>query len=241
MNVSKIIADAQQQRRANISKNFVNKDVLVEKAETEVTEDDIVKSIISEEVEENPFEKAVEAAEDETLGDIEKSDIYHALNEGKNITFKKTGKEIKESIDSKVLPKLNADLAIKQSEADNLLSACGKAPNKNVDYWYTLELNVEVPYKIYRWDETYFNSGEKKNTNIISTLSPEQDAEVKAIEALKNYPETKEQADNRERYNAKVREICEILVDIKACEIISAIEDSASLDLTPKQVIAFCL
>lgn len=237
MDVSKIIADAQQQRRANISKNFVNKDVLVEKAETEVTEDDIVKSIISEEVEENPFEKAVEAAEE----DIEKSDIYHALNEGKNITFKKTGKEIKESIASKVLPKLNADLAVKQSEIDNLLAACGKAPNKDADYWYTSELNVEVPYKIYRWDETYFNSGEQKNSTIMETLSPSQDAEVKAIEALKNYPENKEQADNRERYNTKVREICEILVDVKACEIISAIEDSASVDLTPKQVIAFCL
>lgn len=251
MNISDVIAKSQADRRANIAKNFTNaSDVLpqqIVKAESDTTEDDIVKSIIeneeveeviikaAEEVDENPFEKA---AEDDTQGDIEKSDIFHAMNSGNNITFKKSGKEVKESITTKVLPGLNSQLAVKQTEADTLLSVCGTAPLKAADYWWTSELNIDVPYKVYNWEETYFDS-ESKNTSVVSSLSLEQAETNKAL--AKNYPANKEQGENRRKYNDKVREICEIMVDVKACEILGAINDDASIDLTPKQIIAFQL
>lgn len=239
MDLQKIISDANNLRKGNILSQFgvsneQTSDEVV-KANADAIEDEIVKSIMEmeEEVEENPFEKAVN---EEADSEVEKGEIFDAINYNSNIKFNKTGKELKENVAAKVLPNLNTLLSTYQTEADTLLSVCGNAPTKPADYWYTREMKIDVPYKVYDWDETYFDN-EKKNGTIVESLSVEQAENNKAI--AKNYPASKEQGDNRRSYNDKVRAICDILVDIKACELISNIPDEEKIELTPRQYLTF--
>lgn len=161
--------------------------------------------------------------------EVEKSDIMHALGEGE-IKISKTGKELKEQVSSVVLPKITSELEVKKSEADNLLKECGNAPTKLPDEWWTAGLKLDCGYKIYDWNETYVE--ERKGFS--DSLSV-QHAESKKI----NCPESQAEAESRRQYNEAVRYICNLIVDIKACELISGLDDNKSYALTPRQVITF--
>lgn len=267
MNLQEQIQKAQAERKSNIMKSFINQgEDNIEKAEELLEENPFQKAQDEDETEgkvevDEETQKAIEAelqkaeeeskeeaeeevkkseSDDETEDkeEVEKSDVYNALNSGGNIKFTKSGKEIKENVTTKILPALNAELATKKVELDKLLALTGAAPTRKADNWYCEELGIDVPYKRYGWDETYFNQ-EKQNTGTIFTsLSPTQlDTAKKELE--KNYPASKEVAEARDQYNNKVREICEILVDMEACKLLSTLKDDVSIDLTPKQVICF--
>lgn len=173
-------------------------------------------------------ENGIQKADD---GEVEKSDIMNALSYQGEIKVSKTGKEIKQQVDDVLLPDLNAELVVKEEEATKKLADCGDAPTRDVDPWWTGDVKMDVGYKVYSWDETYYNE-EKANDSVAGSLSGEEKKEEF------NYPESKEEADFRRCYNDIVRAICNIKVDIKACEILKELKDGTTYDLTPRQALA---
>lgn len=190
--------------------------------ESKLTKGDESKQIDSEE---NPFEKAV--ADFELM---EKSDILDAIDSNNCIKLSKTGKEIKDQISNVILPKLNSELAEAKSSADKILETCGTAPNVVPDVWWTGGIKIDCGYKIYNWEQTYYS--EDKPSISYSTF----DAIEKRADA--NEAENKEIADSRRKYNECVRKICNIVTDLKACEILNQSADTKEYELTPRQIIA---
>lgn len=215
--ISKAIQGARAAQRGRIMGSFSNFQ--------EVTADDDAIRKGEEVSEENPFDKAAEEA------DVEKSDVMDALSYQGDIKVSKTGKEIKDQVDTVLLPAMTADLAVKEAEADKKLKDCGTAPTKDLDKWWTDGIKMDCGYKIYDWEETYVpnNDGGK----MMSSLSA-SDAEDKKG----NVPENQEQATCRREYNDIVRAICNIKVDIKACEILKTLADNKEFELSPCQVLA---
>nr|DAR52619.1 MAG TPA: hypothetical protein [Caudoviricetes sp.] len=215
--ISKAIQGARAAQRGRIMGSFSNFQ--------EVTADDDAIRKGEEVSEENPFDKAAEEA------DVEKSDVMDALSYQGCIKVSKTGKEIKDQVDTVLLPAMTADLAVKEAEADKKLKDCGTAPTKDPDKWWTYGIKMDCGYKIYDWEETYVpnNDGGK----MMSSLSA-SDAEDKKG----NVPENQEQATCRREYNDIVRAICNIKVDIKACEILKTLADNKEFELSPRQVLA---
>lgn len=215
--ISKAIQGARAAQRGRIMGSFSNFQ--------EVTADDDAIRKGEEVSEENPFDKAAEEA------DVEKSDVMDALSYQEDIKVSKTGKEIKDQVDTVLLPAMTADLAVKEAEADKKLKDCGTAPTKDPGKWWTDGIKMDCGYKIYDWEETYVpnNDGGK----MMSSLSA-SDAEDKKG----NVPENQEQATCRREYNDIVRAICNIKVDIKACEILKTLADNKEFELSPRQVLA---
>lgn len=185
------------------------------------------KQVTAPETEET-VSKAEEPAEEQ---EVEKSDIMYAISGGENpIRVSKTGKEIKEQVENVVLPELNETLATCKSEADALLEKCGKAPTHKPDNYWCGGVDFDCGYKVYYWDDTYYEDSQK---NIYPTLSAE-DAESK----LGNKPKTQEEANARREYNEKVRCICNVMTDIKACEVLTKLDEKKSYELTARQIFA---
>lgn len=90
--------------------------------------------------------------------------------------LRKPEKEIKESVQNILIPELNAQLEEKKTAADNLLEDCGDAPTHNTNPWWTDDLRIEVPYKIYDWNEIEYN--DRSQTSVMGSLSAEHSAKV---------------------------------------------------------------
>ena len=210
--ISKALHAAQMERRNRIASSFSNL------AETAINEEALKKADDSE----------VEETEADG-GETEKSDIMYALGNG-NIEITKSGKEIKEQVESVLLPELNANLAVKEAEATEKLGECGAAPTRDPDPWWTRDVKMDVGYKIYDdWRELDFC---KPESRVYDSLSASDEAEKKG-----NCPTSEAEAKARREYNDIVRAICNIRVDIKACEILKELKDNNQYKLTPRQVI----
>lgn len=201
----------------------------------EVTSDEskLTKGGESEQIdgEENPFEKAVSEETEKEPSEVEKSDIMNALDYGSSIKVSKTGKEIKKQITDVVLPELNAELAVKKNEANEKLKDCGSAPTKEPETYWTAGIKIDCGHKVYDWEETCVP---RKEGVLVDTLSAED-----AIDKHVNVPENQEQSNARRAYNDCVRAICNIMVDIKACEILGSLKDGTEYELTPRQMTTF--
>lgn len=181
-------------------------------------------------------EERIQKAKETTVDDIEKSDVMNAIQYSGNIQITKTGKEIKESVQNILLPELNAQLEEKKTAADSLLEDCGDAPTHNTNPWWTDDLRIEVPYKIYDWQETEYN--DRSQTSVVGSLSAEHSEKV---EKKYNFAKSVEEAEARRKYNDEVRAIANIIVDLKACEILLQLKDNKEYALTPKQLATFRL
>ena len=237
--IKKAIQDARASRIGHIYGQFSNvaeiqeSETAIKKAddadepgETEETDDGKEKETYAE----DNTEKAVETDEETSEEDsAEKSDIMYALSGG-NIKVSKTGKQIKEQVDNVILPELNATLAVKENEATEKLKECGQAPTACVPTWWTGDVKMDVGYKFYEWRETEWCKPE--NQRMYATLSANDEAEKKG-----NCPTSEGEAIARCAYNEIVRCICNIKVDIKACEILKTLKDATEYELTPRQVI----
>ena len=130
-------------------------------------------------------------------------------------------------------------LAQAKKDADEILEDCGTAPSMSVPNYWTGELKLDVGYKMYDWNQTYYN---EKTSNGVggfynSSLSP---AQQKEKEKKDNAPETEAQAECRRNYNNQVRIIAEVMTDIKAIDILDEnLKDGSSYQLDPRQIIAF--
>ena len=232
--IQKAIQAAQAERRLHIAGCFSNAADLKEspedihKAEDGNEEETAEETEEVSKAEETETEETAESAEDNAEEETEKSDIMYALGNG-NIKVTKTGKEIKEQVDSVLLPELNAALATKEAEATAKLGECGNAPTKDPDTWWTGDVKMDVGFKVYDWREREWCQNDGR---MYPTLSASDEAEKKG-----NCPTSAAEAKAREEYNELVRCICNIKVDIKACEILKTLKDNTQYELTPRQVI----
>ena len=233
--IQKAIQAAQAERRLHIAGCFSNAADLKQSPEDIYKAEDGNEEETAEETEEvnkaeetTDAEETAEGAEDRAEEETEKSDIMYALGNG-NIKVTKTGKEIKEQVDSVLLPELNAALAAKEAEATAKLGECGNAPTKDPDTWWTGDVKMDVGFKVYDWREREWCQNDGR---MYPTLSASDEAEKKG-----NCPTSAAEAKAREEYNELVRCICNIKVDIKACEILKTLKDNTQYELTPRQVI----
>ena len=232
--IQKAIQAAQAERRLHIAGCFSNAADLKEspedihKAEYGNEEETAEETEEVSKAEETETEETAEGAEDGEEEETEKSDIMYALGNG-NIKVTKTGKEIKDQVDSVLLPELNANLATKEAEAFAKLGECGNAPTKDPDTWWTGDVKMDVGFKVYDWREREWCQNDGR---MYPTLSASDEAEKKG-----NCPTSAAEAKAREEYNELVRCICNIKVDIKACEILKTLKDNTQYELTPRQVI----
>ena len=232
--IQKAIQAVQAERRLHIAGCFSNAADLKEspedihKAEDGNEEETAEETEEVSKAEETDAEETAEGAEDGAEEETEKSDIMYALGNG-NIKVTKTGKEIKDQVDSVLLPELNAALAAKEAEATTKLGECGNAPTKDPDTWWTGDIKMDVGFKVYNWRESEWCQNDGR---MYPTLSASDEAEKKG-----NCPTSAAEAKAREEYNELVRRICNIKVDIKACEILKTLKDNTQYELTPRQVI----
>lgn len=183
----------------------------------------------------NVFEKmagAIEKAEsgdsDVALqGEIEKSDIMNAISYDSNIKFSKLGKEIKAKLKADILPPLNAKLQVLTAEIESKLEDCGGAPTETVPPWWTSEIKMDFPFRIFSWQACDLCEGPKVAGSLIAGEEQEN-------------PVTPEMRKCRQEYNDKVREYANVATDIKACEILETnLSDNERYQLSPRQLTVF--
>lgn len=175
-------------------------------------------------------EEEEEVDKEDDKEETEKAHIMDALSYGNDIKVSKTGKEIKAQVKDILIPKLNAEMEEWKGKADGLLEGCGKAPTKTPPPYWTGDTELSVPYKIYDWNETYIPR--ERDSVSYETLSVEDAAAKRG-----NVPENEEQAKARNDYNEAVRMVANVMVDLKACDILLALKDGKEYELTPRQVI----
>lgn len=183
----------------------------------------------------NVFEKmagAIEKAESDNSdvalqGEIEKSDIMNVISYDSNIKFGKLGKEIKAKLKADILPPLNAKLQVLTAEIESKLADCGGAPTETVPTWWTSEIKMDVPFRIFSWQACDVCEGPKVAGSLIAGEEQEN-------------PVTPEMRKCRQEYNDKVREYANVATDIKACEILETnLSDNERYQLSPRQLTVF--
>lgn len=183
----------------------------------------------------NVFEKmagAIEKAESDNSdvalqGEIEKSDIMNAIGCDSNIKFGKLGKEIKAKLKADILPPLNAKLQVLTAEIESKLEDCGGAPTETVPPWWTAEIKMDFPFRIFSWQACDLCEGPKVAGSLIAGEEQEN-------------PVTPEMRKCRQEYNDKVREYANVATDIKACEILETnLSDNERYQLSPRQLMVF--
>lgn len=183
----------------------------------------------------NVFEKmagAIEKAESDNSdvalqGEIEKSDIMDAIGYDSNIKFGKLGKEIKAKLKADILPPLNAKLQVLTAEIESKLEDCGGAPTEIVPPWWTANIKMDFPFRIFSWQECDLCEGPKVAGSLIAGEEQEN-------------PVTPEMRKCRQEYNDKVREYANVATDIKACEILETnLSDNERYQLSPRQLTVF--
>lgn len=234
VNAGEVTKDEDGITKGQVSNDELNPfEEMLSKGQTGEEEIEEVKKKEPEGEDENEDENGDEAEKAET-GDLEKSDIMNTFGEyGSEVKVTKTGKEIAEQVDAVVLPALNAKLIEKKSDADDYLAECGNTPTKEVPVWWTGDIKIPVEYKMYDWDETCVPSN--NGYGVAGSLSAPDAEEQKA---KYNRPENADQANARRQYNDCIRCICEILTDIKACEILKSLKPNKEYELSPRQVVA---
>lgn len=183
----------------------------------------------------NVFEKmagAIEKAESDNSdvalqGEIEKSDIMDAISYDSNIKFGKLGKEIKAKLKADILPPLNAKLQVLTAEIESKLEDCGGDPTETVPPWWTANIKMDFPFRIFSWQACDLCEGPKVAESLIA--GEEQET-----------PVTPEMRKCRQEYNDKVREYANVATDIKACEILETnLSDNERYQLSPRQLTVF--
>jgi hypothetical protein len=239
--VTRAFHEMHRKQRANLAKSFgydfedsVEKSKQADKLSNLSSEQrEIVKALASD----NPFDREYgeQLLQKADLSEIEKSDIMDAISYCSNdgFIFKKTGKEIKDKINTILLPEKQAKLAATTTEVETILSDCGEAPTADVPRYWLNDINMDLGYKIYHWEECHLPC---KNECISDSLSWEHQSDKPKA----NTPQTEDECKARNKYNSLVERMCQITVDIKACEILNSnLKDEDSIKMTPRQLAVF--
>lgn len=219
-NIRDIILGARAERQEHMLKGFA---LVPEDPEEKVEKAD------------NVFEKMAEAIEkaesddsDTALqGEIEKSDIMNVISYDSNIKFGKLGKEIKAKLKADILPPLNAKLQVLTAEIESKLEDCGGAPTETIPPWWTADIKMDVPFRIFSWQACDVCEAPAVAGSLIAGEEQEN-------------PVTPEMRKCRQEYNDKVREYANVATDIKACEILETnLSDNERYQLSPRQLTVF--
>lgn len=151
----------------------------------------------------------------------------NAISYDSNIKFGKLGKEIKAKLKADILPPLNAKLQVLTAEIESKLEDCGGAPTETVPPWWTAEIKMDFPFRIFSWQACDLCEGPKVAGSLIAGEEQEN-------------PVTPEMRKCRQEYNDKVREYANVATDIKACEILETnLSDNERYQLSPRQLTVF--
>ena len=199
---------------------------------------------------ENPFNKFGEGTEESlTIQEINKSDIFNAMREPVmegTLSIQKTGKEIKDQINSVIMPKLTANYQETINKLDNLLTLTGNPPTFPIRYY---KIKLDLPYKEYDWCETHFCEEKEEvveEGEVFENFADDENYEIAEDESVvaedvffkKNPPLSAEQAQARCSYNETLRILMEIAVDIKTAQVLLQLEDGKTFKLNVNQSIA---
>jgi predicted RNA-binding protein YlxR (DUF448 family) len=165
-------------------------------------------------------EKEIEKSLD---NDIEKSS--DSFNYGADkMTFKKTGKEIKE----KLVGVLASIIGLKdncEARMQVILDELKEFPTRKLDEWESRDVEKEVAsLKMFEWCKTYFNTNEK------SCCVESSGNNVKSAT-------TKEEADLCSEYNTLIRKVIGCIRDEKKVGLLERnLEDKKIYELTTQQI-----
>ena len=220
-NIRDIILGARAERQEHMLKGFAP--VADETESDKVEKGDNVFEKMADAIEKSCSDDAEEALQAE----IEKSDIMNAISYDSNIKFGKLGKEIKAKLKADILPPLNAKLQVLTAEIESKLEDCGGAPTETVPPWWTSEIKMDFPFRIFSWQACDLCEGPKVAGSLIAGEEQEN-------------PVTPEMRKCRQEYNDKVREYANVATDIKACEILETnLSDNERYQLSPRQLTVF--
>lgn len=220
-NIRDIILGARAERQEHMLKGFAP--VADETESDKVEKGDNVFEKMADAIEKSCSDDAEEALQAE----IEKSDIMNAISYDSNIKFGKLGKEIKAKLKADILPPLNAKLQVLTAEIESKLEDCGGAPTETVPPWWTSEIKMDFPFRIFSWQACDVCEGPKVAGSLIAGEEQEN-------------PVTPEMRKCRQEYNDKVREYANVATDIKACEILETnLSDNERYQLSPRQLTVF--
>lgn len=220
-NIRDIILGARAERQEHMLKGFAP--VADETESDKVEKGDNIFEKMADAIEKSCSDDAEEALQ----GEIEKSDIMNAISYDSNIKFGKLGKEIKAKLKADILPPLNAKLQVLTAEIESKLEDCGGAPTETVPTWWTAEIKMDFPFRIFSWQACDVCEGPKVAGSLIAGEEQEN-------------PVTPEMRKCRQEYNDKVREYANVAIDIKACEILETnLSDNERYQLSPRQLTVF--
>mgnify|MGYP001345885227 CR=1 FL=1 len=164
--------------------------------------------------------------EDTDIKKAEENDIEKALDSfsnADNLTFKKTGEEIKEKL---ILVKEKIETCKSDYENKNIeiLAELREQPTLKPDEWDTKDIEQETKaMRLFEWCKTHYSEG-NKGSQVFSN-------EVSVTSAS-----SKEEADMCDEYNRNVRKIFGCLRDLKKIGVLERnLEDKKTYDLSVSQ------
>lgn len=189
----------------------------------------------------NPFEQFNNVEEKEPK-EIQKSEIFGALRNYNNpMSVKKTGKEIKEQINKIILPYLFEKKEEIQKQLSDFLEAAIVKPTHPC--WMKIQIDEnEFPYKKYDWEEVRWT--EKAFGHIFKGFGDIDIEEEECCDGCENlpispyYPQSKEEAEARDKYNRLVDDFKDIIMDIKTANVlINSLKDEDEYWLNIEQLV----
>lgn len=188
----------------------------------------------------NPFEQFENNNQPK---EIQKSEIFGALKNYNNpMMIKKTGKEIKAQINDIILPFLANKKDEIQTALSDFLSSAVVLPTNPC--WMKIKMDeTEFPYKQYSWEE--MNWSEKSFGQIFKGFGDIEIEEDCCEESCENvakvcpyYPQSKEEAEARQKYNNLVEDFRDVIMDIKTANVLlGSLKDEDEYYLTVEQLV----
>lgn len=161
--------------------------------------------------------------------DLEKSHIESAFSYGSNsFKFKKKGTEIKAKI-GEVKTEIVAENVVLEKEIEDCMEDFISQPTEK-PYTYGARERVKNPYKVFNWNQTYFNSGDNRMGATTCEGSEGEDCQSCS---------SQEEASNNQKYNGNVNKWIDNCAEICTLEMYEDnIEDNTNYELTPDQMLA---
>lgn len=160
---------------------------------------------------------------------IEKGRISEALGYGaKQITFKKTGKEIKDKIEG-ISDSINTKIATLKGEMAALVTKIGKLPDQELGSWERNAPGCDE-LKRYPWECCRYEDQSSRSYNLSASDVP---SEHKCASS-------KEEAENCSKYNSLLEQLCSCYADKDRCDTFSRnVEEKREYELDLYQLSSF--
>lgn len=155
--------------------------------------------------------------------ELEKSHL-DAFEYSDKIVFKKSGKDIKAQFAlAKVTEQAENDKIA--AEIEEALEKCTMTPSEKPNLWGNRE-SIIVPYKVFNWNQTYYNTG-----NSMHDVS-ESEESCRACN-------TPEEAEANSKYNNLVYKWIDSCAELKMIDLYANhLDDKKEYELTARQMIA---